>query len=360
MTAPQRSDIVRAKRYQRKRSTSSRRQTKRRRTANPSVVPMVSRSGAMNIPRVQPRRKKTRKRFNLALNAAGAELRLPALPAMKVGWRAVSGLMIIALVWAIMSMWNSPQFKVTDVEVNGLSSVSQDELLSYLDILNKQVFSIDPEGLKGIMIKELRALLDVEVLVKYPALVIINVTERKPVLVWDQIGISFWWVDIDGMAFNPIGPNDGLVYVKAFDPPPPLLSLDKDEDDHEEDPLSDPPEEEKIIHLLSTDMVKAIIYLNAFAPEGATMIYEERHGVGWVDPAKNWTIYFGSELDDLPLRVTILQHILADLESKNRIPFMISVEYIDAPYYRMGPEEPVVIEEDANVEDIEEVEEAEQ
>jgi hypothetical protein len=240
------------------------------------------------------------------------------------------------MAWGIYFFWSSPEFEVQNVEVQGLQSVSQEEIFAKIQIFGASVFTIDPRGLKDMMLDKFSALEDVVVDVSYPADVVITVTEREPVIAWEQAGIASWWVDRSGLGFEPLGPSDGLVVVNALAAPPPLPVGVDDVDEQEEQP-EQTPEEFQVEELLTPEMVEAILFLAAHAPENSVMIYDGEHGLGWADQDHNWTVYFGKKLDNLPLRLAAYETIMADVLKKKWAPIYISVEYVHAPYYRMKP-----------------------
>lgn len=298
---------------------------------------MVSRDGRMYAPQPKRKPKKARRRVNLALRSKGkgAEVRLPAVPVLGIGWRLMSGILAIAMSWGIYAFWSLPEFEVQHVEVLGLQSVSEEEIFSKIQIFGTPVFTIDPQALKAFMLEKFSALEDVAVAVSYPADVVITVTEREPVVAWEQAGIASWWIDRTGLGFEPLGPSEGLVVVNALAAPPPLPVSIEEEDEQEEAPVGQ--EEKKVEKLLTPEVVDAILYLSAHAPENAVMVYDGDHGLGWADQNRNWTVYFGKKLDNLPLRLAAYETIVADLLQKKWAPLYISVEYVHAPYYRMKP-----------------------
>ena len=87
--------------------------------------------------------------------------------------------------------------------------------------------------------------------------------------------------------------------------------------------------------LLPPKMVAGIIYLSDYLPEGAGLMYDEKYGVGWEDPEFGWQVFFGKNLDQMSVRMALYQAITADFIERNRIPVLISIEQVEAPYYRM-------------------------
>lgn len=324
-----RSDLVREKRKQRKRSTTPKRKTSRR-----EMPAAVSRSGMVYTPR-QPRKstakRNTRKRYNVALNAPGAELRLPAVPAVQVGWRLISGALVVLLSFAIYAMWTAPQFIVKTVTVEGLDRINQAEMINRLGILDQPIFLVDSAQLEEDILARFSALDDIQVKISYPAEVTILAGERLPVVAWEQTGYANWWIDQDGMAFEPLGSSENLVHVEAMAAPPSLTAA-LDQGDLE---LSGLEEQQPAQQLLTPAMVDAILFLDQLAPEGVELIFDEEHGLGWVDPEFGWQVYFGSKLDQMDARWAIYRAIVEDLQSKNRKPWLISVEFVHAPYYRL-------------------------
>lgn len=338
MTTSKRSDIVRARRYKRQQS-ATRSKTKRRREIDRTIPPMVSRDGRMYAPQTMRKPKRPRRRARLPLDSTGAEVKLPSVPSLNVGWRLLSGVMTAAMSWAIFAFWSSPEFEVQSVEILGLQSVSQAEVFAQLQVVGEPVFMIDPQAIGKMVLKKFSALEDVLVEVSYPAEITITVTERQPVVAWEQAGIASWWIDNNGMKFESLGSNEGLVVVHALAAPPSLpASFEEEEEGQKEEEKEDQAEFE-VTQLLTPEMVEAILYLAEHAPENSKMIYDGRHGLGWADLDKNWNVYFGKKLDNLPVRLAIYQTIVKDLAGKKWSPLFISVEYLRSPYYRITPEE---------------------
>jgi hypothetical protein len=334
MDPERRSDIVRARRNKRKYQTGKEpKDRKSKKNSSRTMPPVYSRAG-IAYPTTTSTSKKVRARerrkINVSLDTTGAEVKLPAIPVVSVGWRVLSGLLTLGLLAALYWLWTSPMFLVEEVSLNGISRVDEADLLARADILGKPVFGIDPQALQENLAESIRALEDITVTVNYPAEVIIEAVERQPVIVWEQAGVTSWWVDVDGVRFAPIGSSDSLVYVEAKAPPPPIYAPHQVSAGESGENNSSTEEQ-----LLRPEMVSGILFLAEYLPEGAQLMYHEQHGIGWEDPELGWQVFFGKELNQMPVRIALYQAIAENLIERNRYPVMISIEQVKAPYYRM-------------------------
>ncbi|MFN2145871.1 MAG: cell division protein FtsQ/DivIB [Anaerolineales bacterium] len=347
MTAQQRrSEIVRARRGQRRSTTSNARAS--RNSATRQMPPMVSRRG-MVTPIQQPatRRKSQdagRRRVDVPLKAGNAEIRLPAVALPHVGWRALSFLMVIGLGLALFWMMTSPAYSATDerIQVDGINRVDRNILLANSGILNQPVFLISPSDVAEKLPEAITALESVEVSVKMNGTVTIEAVERVPVLTWDQEGmIQPSWVDIQGRLFPAMGSSQNLVYVYANDYPPvparELVASAEDEVPRDPAEMKETDEDKGRETLLDPALVPNLLLLARSVPEGSQLIYDGERGFGWKDPTYEWMVYFGKQLDRPEMRLKIYQAIADMFENKQNKPAVISVEFIHAPYYRMEP-----------------------
>jgi cell division protein FtsQ len=343
-TQQRRSEVVRARRSQRKSVTRSSRGA---RETGRQMPPMVSRTGLVAPPNTKNghRSAANRRRVDVPLGSGSAELRLPGIALPTVGWRALSFVILAVFGLALFWMLTSPQFTVSagQVTVNGLSRIDQDSLLAKTGILNRPVFLVDPGKLTKNLPIEVPALESVKISVSLGGSVTIDAVERVPVLTWDQADLKqVSWVDAQGRIFPALGSSDNLLYVLANDAPPtpPKLATIEDHQgisssDATETPV--PEVEEGKERLLEPELVQNLLALSHALPEGSTLVYDGTYGFGWEDPAYGWIAYFGKHLDQPELRLKIYTAVAAMFEEKQRKPVMISVEYINAPYYRMEP-----------------------
>jgi hypothetical protein len=80
-------------------------------------------------------------------------------------------------------------------------------------------------------------------------------------------------------------------------------------------------------------LVQAIVTLFPQVPAGAPMIYDPKYGMGWQDP-RGWSVYFGQNTMDIPMKQKVYQAILNTITKQGIQPTLISVEYLDAPFYK--------------------------
>jgi hypothetical protein len=82
------------------------------------------------------------------------------------------------------------------------------------------------------------------------------------------------------------------------------------------------------------EVLESALQMNSLLPQGATLLYDSVSGMGWRDPG-GWEVYFGNDLSNIQMKLVMYQVILGRLQELGISPEMISVEHVDAPYYRM-------------------------
>lgn len=305
ITSPQKVDRVSKRRQQHKTS------------ANP--VPVMVRGDVAGLSSSFRRQKKTRRRYDFALRAPGAEVSLPALPRIQVGWRLVSGLMVAALSVLLYYLWTLPIFQVVNAEVSGLSRLNSRDINTVLNVANQPIFTLDAIRMEQKITGAFPEFSDVDVTLGMPNVVRVDVVERLPLLRWHQEGRTTL-VDANGYAFpeRALEEKGPSVVVEALSTPPAIPVGE----------IKDVP-----MQFLSVDMVSAILSINAQLPAGATLIYDAQHGLGWREK-QGWSVYFG-DARDVNMKLNVYKALLKKLKKEDISPSLISVEYVHAPYYRL-------------------------
>jgi hypothetical protein len=68
-------------------------------------------------------------------------------------------------------------------------------------------------------------------------------------------------------------------------------------------------------------------------PAGMPMTYDPVYGMGWQDP-RGWNVYFGQDAKDISMKKNVYQAIVDTLLLQGVQPTLISVEYLNAPFYK--------------------------
>src|SRR5574340_853859 len=112
-----RSDLVR----QRRQDRSSKRITQTREAVNraSNTPAVVVRGSTLNAARPihQTSRSRVKRQFYYSIGASGAELRLPALPMISLGWKGMSAIIAVFSALILFTLAFSPQFQVSDIQV---------------------------------------------------------------------------------------------------------------------------------------------------------------------------------------------------------------------------------------------------
>jgi cell division protein FtsQ len=282
-------------------------------------VPVMVRGEAYGLPVTERKQSKPKRRYDVPLKVAGAEIRLPALPRIEVGWRLVSAMLAALLIFLLYYAWTAPFFIVQKVDVSGLTRLSEQSVNAQLDLAGKPVFVMNPVQIKKTLVYSFPEFISVDVRVKFPNTVKVSVEERVPILVWRQDGNSIL-VDANGYAFPVRGTTDiePSLVVEATSPPPSPGMTDQ---------------QETLVRFLPVEMVSGILSMSALTPQNTPIIYDSQHGLGWKDK-KGWEVYFG-DMRDIDMKLNVYKAIISELKQEKIEPVLISVEFVHAPYYRL-------------------------
>jgi hypothetical protein len=306
-------------------------------------TPVTTRGEVDSIPFIQQGHKKTKRKFYLPL-IGGAELRLPAIPIIKPGWRLASAAIFILAGLGLYAIWEAPIFKVNSVKFVGGDRVSLQEVQNIIPLKGQRMLTIMPNQIATVIRNSFQVLADVQVTVGIPDSITIHLEERKPVLAWDQDGAT-QWISADGIAFEPKGEAKDLVTISASGNPPSgktNLSLMQQEQTKSlaslifksaTDKKSQPATLLAVKSFIDPQIIPAIQEMSKQVPAGVNLIYQPRYGLGWEDP-QGWKVFFGMNPKDMPAKLNMYKTITAKLSAQGIHPTLISMENLYAPYYR--------------------------
>lgn len=315
-----RAEIVRQRRAQR----TAQELKKASQAALKPVKPTVITSRVVT-PYVQPKRAaENTRRYNVVLSVQNIALHRPAIhfKSAKVNnWRIASMLLTLLLALGMYLAWTLPYFRVPQASVFGNTRLSKEEINAVLGVQGESIFLIQPAEVETRLRLNYPELASADVTVYLPNHVFVTVTERQPVIRWQQ-GAGYTWIDANGVAFRPRGQEAGpLVNVLGIAAPPPGSPIT-------DDPLSPPA-------FINKELVDAILALAPAVPAGATLTYTHTEGLGWVD-SRGWEAYFGGSAHDMALKLRVYQSLVDHLLSRGTYPVYINVAYPDAPFYRLA------------------------
>ena len=279
---------------------------------------------------IGPKKRKPQARtFNLDVATLTAPtnvirpVRASTLPTLHVEWRAASAFFAIFLSVILYLMWTSPYFMVTVPQVRGNSLVSSEEIVAALDLGGTPIFALQPEEIAHRLLLADPSLKTVEITVSLPNSVSVAVTERQPVLIWQQDGVMAW-IDAEGVAFRAHGQVDGLITVSALGPPPAPVMDAATRNDWAPPAYIDP------------NVVASLRAVLPYVPQGAPIIYNPASGLGWVDP-RGWAVELGDITQDFGLKLRLYETITNWIVANHINPVLVNVAYPNAPYYRTEP-----------------------
>lgn len=311
-----RAEIVRQRRAQ---QAAKELQQTTQRASKP--IKQVTARAVPTRPMVKPARVDKPRRFNIALGLPEFHLHRPSASKTNAPsrWRFVSSTIAILLSAAIYFALTLPYFHVSKTTVLGNNRLAREEIESVLGVVGQSIFMVQPEEMAARLRMNYPELASVEVNAYLPNHVYITLTERQPVILWQQ-GAGYTWIDSVGVAFRPRGEAAGLISVNGLALPPVGVSSTPDA-------LTPPP-------FMQKELVDAILVLAPTVPAGSSMVFDPVYGLGWTD-SRGWQAFFGTSSKDMALKIRVYQSLVDSLASRGRVPEFISVVYPDAPFYRM-------------------------
>jgi hypothetical protein len=264
-------------------------------------------------------------RYDIAMSApygrvgAGKQAPSLAMPKISFGPRWISFLLVALCGVALYFVTSDSYFTVSSANVIGNNRVSADEISSALGVMGLPAAMLNPAQVEYNLLAAFPDIATAQVEINLPAEIVVTVSERQPIAAWQQDGQTVW-VDAQGYAFPPRGFVEGLVTINALSAPPVPANVDLTQ------VIGARP-------FLSEEMAAALMILSPHVPQGSSLVYDPRYGLGWTDP-RGWQAYFGHTHGDVNTKLQVYQSMVDYLIKQGITPQLISVEYPDAPFYR--------------------------
>ncbi len=337
--AATRTDSNRSQQVRQRRTTRTRARVEK--VASNITSPQVTvRGTGLGSPILPRNSSRPRRVYTVAFQNTGRAYSLPA-PTIRLGWRALSTLVVSGLIALIFFALNSTQFKVEKPVIEGATRVSVNDVEAVLKLNGRSVFTIDPFAARIELEKSFPELQQVSVLVGLPNQVSVSFSERTPVIAWATKDQTYW-IDSEGTIFNARGAAPkGLLTIKSTDTPP--ISVIVPTPGATPEPNGTPtavPDNAKQLDpqpvLMDKKIMASALLLSGHMPKNTNLVYSEKEGLGWHDSG-GWDVYFGKALNDLEMKISMYQAIIEQLNQKGIKPSYVNLEFLNAPYYRVEP-----------------------
>jgi cell division protein FtsQ len=340
-SANNRAEEIRSRRAKRSQERIS--QVSSRVTSPPPAHPVTVRGGSRPIHQ-QIGTTRPRRQFYLTMDrAAGTEVRLPAVPEIHIGWRLASGLLAIVMTLGIYSMWNSPFTQVQSVEIQGITRLNLEEVAAKLNLENHSIIEIDPAQVQDTLYTAYPELINVHVSVGMPNAVDVSAEERQPVLAIQQ-GDQLMWVDASGVLFPARGDAGKLRTIQAKDglplAPVPLTEAQQaaqeassTEGDNAAAQAAAKPVPVTGPVRIDPTVLTALDELGKKLPAETQLVYSKQDGLGW-KAAQGWQVFIGKDLSNFEAKYAMYQQVASYLKKQGLQPSLVSVEQLNAPYFR--------------------------
>lgn len=238
------------------------------------------------------------------------------------GAKIVGFLALLGLGWIGYAIFTTATFFVYTAEIRGNTAVSVREIYAMSGIDSQSIFWINPaEVVKRIT--KLPNIKSASVMLALPAKVVIEITERRPELVW-QTGSTLWWVDQEGTVLPPKADLTGMLRII----------------DDDKQPLEPG-------YQIEASIVDGAQTLRVLVPTVEVMRYSKSLGLTVATP-EGWPVYLGDG-HEIKAKLVVLTTVLADLKERNITPAYIDMRDPLQPIYRpanliqLEPPRPVVV-----------------
>lgn len=340
--SPNRSRIeeLRQRRAQR---TSQRADTASRRVATPATParPVIIRNTTFGTPiHRQAAEPRPRRAYYVATGMPGVEMRLPSIPVIRPGWRALSATLVLVALIGIFSLWASPFFQVDTVALEGMERLTVSDLETVINLRNLAIVEVDAGAVKEDLLRFFPDLESVQVQVGLPNTVKVVVRERRPILAWQKED-QMLWIDANGVVFPARGTVEGLLTVFSNDKPPLAITPESNPKEETQEKAQEntsagnsKPALKTTPERIDPQTLQTIQKLATLLPENSVIAYDDLNGIGWKTP-DGLQVYIGKNLTNFEVKYHMAEQIIGQLYEKGIYPALLNVADPNAPFYRM-------------------------
>jgi hypothetical protein len=267
-----------------------------------TVRPLISRPRRVEGRGVKPLRRG--RRYEFALGSQTLSMPALSLPEITLNWRMASLTMVILLTAMLARLLTERSMFVTAINLGGASLVPAQEIFAESGMAGEHIFWVDAAEAQK-RIAAIPGIATAAVAVEWPANVTVVVEERTPKLTLLEDGKK-WWVDAEGQKFLSRGDLPGLLPIES--------------------------DTQAVLEALPPDAVQGALQMKELRPNIEKLYYDPQHGLSYQD-GRGWRGYFGVGTD-MAQKLAVYERLIDNLAAKSVYPTLISVEDLDAPFYR--------------------------
>ncbi len=314
-------------------------------SARRTTTPVTTRGVVNGYKYTPPVQQRVRKQYYYTVGNS-TEIRMPAIPTIKIGWRLLSFVLLILAITGTYYLFNAPFLQVNTLQTEGLSRVTSSDINQELDILGKSIIYANSDQAVQTLTAAFPELSDIQVSIELPNQIIISAYERQPVMAWQTDG-TLYWIDQEGVLIPPRGESPNLLTIYSEQAPIILESIAKNNEEETTSPNNfansetETQNNSKIVISNSPQWgdridpvtINAAHQLQTKIPSGTTILFDETHGMGW-RAEQGWDVFIGLTLNDIEYKLKAYEVLINKLSMEGITPSMVSVEYAHAPFYR--------------------------
>jgi len=261
------------------------------------------------------RTRATTKRSHLRLGDTGELAKRRAERAAKAAFwshKAGAALLLLVAVWMLRSLLVDPRFAVRDIQVVGAETLDtiqvQEQVHPRYVGGNPSLFLINGAEVAQRVAETAAQVESVAVHCQLPGRVVITVSERQDVLIWESAG-RYWWVDMAGTVLGPAAKRPDRSNGQ------PVIML------RDVDGVAVAPE--GYIAGVPWEMLRE---LSGVLPAAREYEYARSQGLVVRVTGEHWPVYLGHD-GDASTKVAIMRPLAEELLAEG-----VSVAYIDMRY----------------------------
>ena len=245
--------------------------------------------------------------------------------------RWISLTILILSLYAMNLIGSRTDYYFTTIPVEGVLSITPDEVVATSGLAGQHVFSIDPE-IAAAQIADTPGILSASVTVSWPNNVAIQIVEDTPVAIWEQEGTPYW-INQEGILLPARINIPGLLRIQTDYPDAILGRVIADETAEEAAPFT-------ALGTIPEELLHSAFLLKKLAPNGQTLsnlAYYPGDGLSYRDE-RGWMVHLGLG-DDMAQKLAVYEAIVTELAVQGLTPSYVDVSNQDKPFYRVSTEE---------------------